>query len=85
MQFLTLQKLTNKLVEWTNEYVELYPPDKEKEHLYIWQPIYKQKLYAYFGILIYIGITIELCIKDYWKDLNTYNTKYIVKKYMRLG
>jgi hypothetical protein len=33
-------------------------------------------------VLIYIGITIELCVKDYWKDLNTYGTKHIVKKYM---
>ena len=28
-------------------------------------------LYTYFGMLIHIGITIELAIKDYWKDLNT--------------
>ena len=33
---------------------------------------------------IYIGITVELCIKNYWKNLNIYSTKYIVKKYIRV-
>ena len=29
-----------------------------------------------------MGITIESCIKDYWKNLNTYGTEHIVKKYI---
>jgi len=29
-----------------------------------------------------MGITIESCIKDYWKDLDTYGTEHIVKKYI---
>ena len=29
-------------------------------------------LYTYFRMLIHIGITIELAIKDYWEDLNTW-------------
>ena len=32
------------------------------------------ELYAYFGVLIYIGITIEPAIKDYWKALNTHGS-----------
>jgi hypothetical protein len=36
----------------------------------------------YFRVLIYIGLTIEPAIEDYWKDLNTYSTKYIVKQYI---
>ena len=58
-------KIMDKFVEWTNKYAELYPPDKEKEHPRAQQLIYKQELYAYFSVLIYIGITIELCIEDY--------------------
>jgi hypothetical protein len=72
----------DKLVEWTNKHAELYLLDEEKEYLRVWQPICKQELYAYFSVLIYMGITIESCIKDYWKDLNTYGTEHIVKKYM---
>ena len=62
--------------------MELYPLDKEKEHLRPWQLIYKEKLYAYFKVLIYMGITIESCIKDYWKDLSMYSTEHIIKKYI---
>ena len=75
----------DKLVAWTNKYAELYPPDKEKEHLRLWQPTCKQELYAYFAVLIYIGITIESAIKDYWKDLDTYGTEYIVKKHIGIN
>ena len=69
----------DKLIEWTNKHAELYPLNEEAEHPHLWQPICKQELYAYFTVQIYIGITIESCIKDYWKDLNIYGTKYIVK------
>jgi hypothetical protein len=72
----------DRLVEWTNKYAELYPLDKENEHLCPWQPICKEELYTYFRVLIYMGITIELCIEDYWKDLNTHGTEYVVKKYI---
>ena len=57
-----------------NKHAELYPPDKEVEHPRTWQPTCRQELYAYFGVLIYIGITIEPAIKDYWKDLNTHGS-----------
>jgi len=72
----------DKLVEWTNKYAELYPPDEETAHLRAWQPTCREELYAYFGVLIHIGITIESAIEDYWKDLNLYGTEHIVKKYM---
>ena len=52
-------------MEWINKHAELYPLYEETEYTRLWQLIYKEELYAYFGILIYIGITIELCIKDY--------------------
>jgi len=29
-------------------------------------------LYAYFGMFIHVGITIEPTIKDYWGGLNTH-------------
>jgi hypothetical protein len=72
-------EIMDKLVAWTNEYVELYPPDQEKEHPRAWQPTCKQELYAYFAILIYMGITIELSIKDYWSNLKAYGAEHIVK------
>jgi len=30
-----IDKIIDKLVEWINKHEELYPLDKEKEHLYI--------------------------------------------------
>jgi hypothetical protein len=32
---------------------------------YLWQLIFKEELYIYFRVLIYIGITSKLAIKDY--------------------
>ena len=57
-----------------NKYAELYPPDKEVEHQRTWQLTCSQELYAYFGVLTHIGITIEPAVKDYWKDLNTHGS-----------
>ena len=76
------EDIINKLIEWTNKYIELYLLYKETEYACLQQLIYKEELYAYFNIFIYIGITIKLYIKDYWKDLNTYSTKHIIKKYI---
>jgi len=80
-----IDEIIDKLVEWTNKHAELYPSDEKAEHLRLWQLICKQELYAYFGVLIYMGITIELCIEDYWNDLDTYGTEHIVKKYIAVA
>ena len=77
-----IDNIIDRLIEWTNKYIELYLLDKENKHLCLQQLIYKEELYAYFRVLIYIGITIKLCIKDYWKDLNTYSMEHIIKKYI---
>ena len=77
-----MDEIVDKLVEWINKHTELYPLDKEKENPRVWQPTCRQELYAYFGVLIYMGLTIEPAIKDYWKDLNTYGTEHIVKQYI---
>jgi hypothetical protein len=74
----------DKLAEWTNKHTELFPPDEEKEYSQLWTPTCKEELYAYFGVLIHMGITIESTIEDYWKDLDTYGTEHIVKKYIGL-
>ena len=79
-----IDKIIDKLIEQTNKHVELYPLDKDNKHLRLQQLICKQELYAYFIVQIYIGITIELYIKDYQKDLTTYSTKYIVKRYIEI-
>jgi hypothetical protein len=43
-----IDEIMDKLVEWMNEYTELYLLNKELEYLRIWQPICKQELYTYF-------------------------------------
>ena len=77
-----IDKIIDKLIEWTNKHVELYSLNEDDKHLRLQQPTYKQESYTYFAVQIYIGITIELCIKDYQKNLTTYSTKYIIKRYM---
>ena len=41
-------------------------------------------MYAYFGVLIYIGITIESSIEDYWSDLESAGVEHVVKNYIGL-
>jgi hypothetical protein len=73
----------DKLIEWTNKYTELYPLEEAK-YIRPWKPTDRQELYAYFSILIYIGITIESAIKDYWGDLEPASVGYVVKNYISL-
>jgi hypothetical protein len=48
-----------------------------------WLPTCRQELYTYFGIVIHIGITIELVVEDYWGPIKrgaTYKVgDYILK------
>ena len=56
------------MVEWTNKYAEthLIPEDKApRGRPRKWIPTSKRELYAYFGVVIYIGITIEPVVEDY--------------------
>jgi len=80
--FFFTDEIMDKLVKWTNKHAEFYPLDEKTEHSRLWQPTCKQELYVYFGVLIHMGITIESCIEDYWKDLDIHGTKHIVKKYI---
>jgi Transposase IS4 len=75
-------EIMDKLVEWINKHAELYLLDEDAEQARAWQPTCKQELYAYFAVQIYMGITIESCIEDYWKNLNIHSTEHIVKKYI---
>ena len=77
-----IDKIIDKLIEQTNKHTELYLSDEEAEHLCLQQLTCKQELYTYFAVHIYIGISIELCIKDYQKNLNIYSTEHIIKKYI---
>jgi len=74
--------IIDKLVEWTNKHVELYPLDEDKENPRPWELIYKKELYAYLAVLIHMGITTEPAIEDYWKDLKTYGTLHVIKQYI---
>ena len=74
----------DKLAEWTNKYVELYPAEEEAEFARKWKPTDRQELYAYFGVLIHMGITIESSIEDYWGDLESAGAGHIVKNYIGL-
>ena len=77
-----IDKIIDKLIEQTNKHIELYPSDKDNKHPRLQQLTYKQELYIYLAVQTYIGITIESYIKDYQKDLTTYSTKYIIKRYI---
>jgi hypothetical protein len=72
-------KIIEKLMEWINKYAELYPVEEDAKFIRRWKPIDRQELYAYFSILIYIGITVESSIKDYWDNLELASVDYIVK------
>ena len=72
----------DKLVEWTNKYAELHPLNNADERARLWQPICKEELWAYFGVLIYIGLTHKSSIEDYWGSLDTTSLEHIVKKYI---
>ena len=74
----------DKLAEWTNKYAELHPSNDagEKLRACLWQLICKEELWAYFGVLIYIGLTQESSIEDYWGSLDTTGSEHIVKKYI---
>ena len=80
-QFFT-SEIMDKLAEWTNKYAELHPSNDagEKLRACLWQLICKEELWAYFGVLIYIGLTQESSIEDYWGSLDTTGSEYIVKK-----
>ena len=58
-------KLIDKLVEYINKNIELYPPPEDTQFPYRWKPILRQELYAYLAVLIYIGLYIESSIKNY--------------------
>lgn len=62
-----IDELLNKLVEYINWNIELYPPSKEvlNKHLCPWKLISRLELHAYLAVLIYIGLYIEPSIKDY--------------------
>ena len=77
-------KIIDKLAEWTNKYAELYPVEEEAEFTRKWKPTDRQELYAYFSMLIYIGITIESSIKDYWGNLEPAGASHVVKNYIGL-
>ena len=47
-----------------------------------WQPTSREELYAYFGVLIHMGITSESAIEDYWGSLDSDGCSHIVKNYI---
>ena len=78
-------KIIDKLIEQINAYIDKQQASKDKDALliqYKWILIFREELYIYFSILIYIGLTIELAIKDYQGDLDKDRYSYIVKKYI---
>ena len=48
-----------------------------------WKPMSRQELFAYFGVVIYMGIMIEPAVEDYWGPIDrgaAYKvTEYILK------
>ena len=72
-------------MEYINRNVELNLTSKEKKLKNcprLWKPTYRLKLYIYLAVLIYIGLHIELTIKDYWYGDFSYGIMHIVGQYI---
>lgn len=84
-QLFFTEDIMDKLVEWTNQFAELHRPSDKEAPLgnpRAWEPTSRTELYAYFGTLIYMGITTESCVEDYWGDHTEDGASYIVKNYI---
>ena len=75
-------ELIDKLVEYINKNVELYPPPEDAQFPRRWKPTLRQELYAYLAVLIYIGLHIEGSVEDYWHKDFSYGAMYIVSNYI---
>jgi len=61
-----MDEVIEQLVDWTNKYAKQQREDKEQSlWARVWQPICKNELYGYLGVLIYMGLTYKFAIKDY--------------------
>ena len=61
-------KILDNMAGWTNTYIKANPMPEEKApegRVRPWFPIYRQELYVYFRVIIYMGIIIKLAIEDY--------------------
>jgi len=47
-----------------------------------WKDTSRKKMYAYFGVLIYIGLHKEPAIVDYWKEGSIYTPKHPIRQYI---
>ena len=73
------------MVEWTNKYAELRRPPEEncpKGKERPWKPTLRRELYAYFAVVISMGITIEPAIEDYWGSLEISGTEHKLSRYI---
>ena len=74
---------------WTNTYAEANPVLEEALECRArpWFPTCRQELYAYFRVVIHMGITIEPAVEDYWGPIKkgaAYKvTKYILKTWFK--
>jgi hypothetical protein len=65
-------EMLDRMATWTNTYAEANPPleeDAPEGKPRPWLPTCRQELYAYFAVVIHMGITIEPAIEDYWGPL----------------
>ena len=61
-------EIMDKLVEWTNAYADEQRSLEDEDELPThrgWLPTSRKELYAYFSVLIHIGIAIKSAIEDY--------------------
>ena len=47
-----------------------------------WKDTSRKEIYAYFGVLIYIGLHKEPAIVDYWKEGSVYTPKHPIGQYI---
>jgi Transposase IS4 len=63
-----IDKLLDKLIEYTNRNAELHPTPPErrpKDSPWAWKPTYRQELLTYLAILLHIGVYTEPSTEDY--------------------
>lgn len=55
---------------------------RKTARIYLWKDTSRPEMYAYFGVLIYMGLHKEPAIVDYWKKGDEYNPQHPIGQYI---
>lgn len=84
-QLFFTDQLLDELAVYTNQAAERYYSSEngpQSQHVRGWRETSRQELYAYFGVVIYMGIHKEPAITDYWKYTTRRRFRHIVGDYI---